>query len=138
MKTTAQPARALSSRAVGLGAWLVPPMGSGRSEFHENGPDSIAAWLPSECASTVGLLRAFSGCSSKRRTVWRIVSGCIFVLLPLAGYPFHDASRLGSPHLKKVCELPLYGVLRSSSPSNELATFMQLQISEILGMCSIA
>src|SRR5215208_474643 len=78
MKTTAQPARALSSRAVGLGAWLVPPIGSGRSERHENGPASIAAWLPSVYALTVGVLLAFSGWSSKRRTVWRMVSGCTF------------------------------------------------------------
>src|SRR5215213_8459570 len=102
IKTTAQPAKALSSRAVGLGAWLVPPMGSGRSEFHENGPASITAWLPSACALTVDLLLAFSGCSSKRRTVWRIVSDCTFVLLPLAAYPPHDASRPGSTHPRKV------------------------------------
>src|SRR5215213_2576153 len=102
IKTTAQPAKALSSRAVGLGAWLVPPMGSGRSEFHENGPASITAWLPSACALTVGLLLAFSGCSSKCRTVWRIVSGCTCVLLPLAAYPPHDASRPGSTHPRKV------------------------------------
>src|SRR5918994_6199880 len=78
MKTTAQPARALSSRAVGLGAWLVPPIGSGRSECHENGPASITAWLPSECALTVGLLLALSGCSPQRRTVSLITSGLIF------------------------------------------------------------
>jgi hypothetical protein len=27
----------------------------------------------------VGLLLAFSGCSSKRLTVWRMVSGCTFL-----------------------------------------------------------
>ena len=79
MKTTAQPARAPSSRAVGLSAWLVPPIGSGRSERHENGPASITAWPPSAWALTGGVLLAFSGCSSKRLTVRRIVSGCISV-----------------------------------------------------------
>jgi hypothetical protein len=84
IKTTAQPARALSSRAVGLGAWLVPPIGSGRSERHENGPASMAAWAPSARALTVGALLAFCGCSSKRRTVRLIVSACIPLYPPFA------------------------------------------------------
>src|SRR5918997_2769643 len=78
MKTTAHPARALSSSRVGLGAWLVPPTGPGRSACQENDPPSITAWPPpSERALTVGLLLALSGCSSHRWVVSLMVSGFI-------------------------------------------------------------
>jgi hypothetical protein len=43
IKTTAQPARALNRSAVGLGASLVPPSGTGMSVCQENEPCSITA-----------------------------------------------------------------------------------------------
>jgi len=69
MNTTAQPARALKSRAVGLGASLVPPSGAGRSVCQENEPCSITALLPSDRAITVGFPLALSGSARQRRTV---------------------------------------------------------------------
>jgi hypothetical protein len=61
IKTTAHPARALKSRAVGLGASLAPPSGTGMSVCQENEPCSITALLPSARAITVGFPLALSG-----------------------------------------------------------------------------
>jgi hypothetical protein len=75
----------------------VPPIDSERAERYDNGPDSIAAWLPSVCALTVGLL--FQLLRQLIKDAHRLTDGSrvhLHLLSPvsLVGYPLDDAMML--------------------------------------------